>query len=112
MAPSSGTSCPTIWQILAPLLLFGQKFTIHTDHVALVWLKNVKELKGCFCRCSFLLSMYKYDIKYTKVTTKIKADVLSRDCIGNNNNECVETNVGNHVSHLLQLDEIQEAKRK
>ena len=70
----------------------------------------MKNLKGRLFRWSLLLSMHEYNIKCTKGFS-IEYDMLSRDSIENSNNECVETNVGNQVSHLLQLDEIQEAKK-
>lgn len=82
--------------------LFGQKFTIHTDHAALVWLKNVKNLKGRLFRWSLQLSMYEYDIKYTKGTTNFEADMLSRE---------IFENEAKHASHLLQLKEIEEAQK-
>ncbi|GFT82718.1 retrovirus-related Pol polyprotein from transposon 412 [Trichonephila clavipes] len=49
--------------------LHGQKFIIHTGHAALVWLKNVKNLRGRLFRWSLKLSMYDYEIKYLKGST-------------------------------------------
>ena len=86
--------------------LFGKKFTIHTDHAALVWLKNVKNLKGRLFRWSLHLSMFDYNIKYTKGSTNFEADMLSREVPEQN------VNVNNsQVSHLLQLDEIKQAQK-
>ncbi|GFW00221.1 retrovirus-related Pol polyprotein from transposon 17.6 [Trichonephila clavipes] len=41
--------------------LHGKKFIIHTDHAALVWLKNVKNLRGRLFRWSLKLSMFDYE---------------------------------------------------
>ena len=45
----------------------GQKFIIHTDHAALTWLKNVKNVRCRFFRWSLKLSMFDYEINYQKV---------------------------------------------
>lgn len=100
--------------------LFGQKFTLYTDHKALVWLQNVKNLKGRLFRWSLVLSMYDYNIEYTKGTTNIEADMLSRDIsdiiendgiVNDIQSEGIVNNVENHVSHLLQMCEIEEAQK-
>ena len=44
----------------------GQKFIIHRDHVALTWVKNVKNLRGHLFCWSLKLSMFDYEIKYQK----------------------------------------------
>ncbi|GFX87818.1 retrovirus-related Pol polyprotein from transposon 17.6 [Trichonephila clavipes] len=77
--------------------LQGTKFIIHTDHVALVWLKNVKHLRGRLFRWSLKLSMFDYGVKYLKGTNKIEADMLSRHPIAQH--------IQNSV-HLLELNEI------
>ncbi|GFV57955.1 transposon Tf2-6 polyprotein [Trichonephila clavipes] len=46
--------------------LHGSKFTIHTDHAALQWLKSVKHLTGRLFRWSLKLSQYEYSIVYIK----------------------------------------------
>ncbi|GFW92326.1 hypothetical protein TNCV_3542121 [Trichonephila clavipes] len=77
--------------------LHGQNFIIHTDHVALVWLKNVKNLRGRLFRWSLKLSMYDYEIKYLKGSTNIEADMLSRHPVAHHLQ---------HSSHLLDINEI------
>ncbi|GFY07557.1 hypothetical protein TNCV_3650641 [Trichonephila clavipes] len=77
--------------------LHGQKFIIHTDHAALVWLKNVKNLRGRLFRWSLKLSMYDYEIKYLKGYTNIEADMLSRHPVAHHLQ---------HSSHLLDINEI------
>ncbi|GFT88932.1 retrotransposable element Tf2 protein type 1 [Nephila pilipes] len=90
--------------------LFGQKFTIHKVHAALVWLKNLKER---LFRWYLQLSMYEYKFKYTKGTTDFEADMLSRDITEKNTeSEGGVTKLDNHVSHLLQLEEIKEAQKR
>ncbi|GBO17752.1 Transposon Tf2-9 polyprotein [Araneus ventricosus] len=77
--------------------LHGQKFVIHTDHAALVWLKNVKNLRGRLFRWSLKLSMFDYEIKYQKGCTNIEADMLSRHPISHHLQ---------HSVHLLDINEI------
>lgn len=83
--------------------LHGQKFTIHTDHAALVWLKNVKNLRGRLFRWSLKLSMFDYEIKYQKGTTNVEADMLSRNIVS----EPIQ-----QVSHLLELQKLIEYQKK
>lgn len=81
--------------------LHGNKFTIHTDHQALVWLKNVKNLRGRLFRWSLKLSMFDYDIKYKKGTTNVEADMLSRHPVS----QYIQ-----HSVHLLDLDELKQSQ--
>ncbi|GBL94051.1 Transposon Ty3-I Gag-Pol polyprotein [Araneus ventricosus] len=77
--------------------LHGKKFIIHTDHAALVWLKNVKNLRGRLFRWSLKLSMFDYEVKYLKGTANVEADMLSRHPTA----QYIQ-----HSVHLLELDEI------
>ncbi|GBN69077.1 Transposon Tf2-6 polyprotein [Araneus ventricosus] len=77
--------------------LHGQKFVIPTDHAALVWLKNVKNLRGRLFRWSLKLSMFDYEIKYQKGCTNIEADMLSRHPVSHHLQ---------HAVHLLDINEI------
>ncbi|GBO38356.1 Transposon Tf2-6 polyprotein [Araneus ventricosus] len=77
--------------------LHGQKFVFHTDHAALVWLKNVKNLRGRLFRWSLKLSMFDYEIKYQKGCTNIEADMLSRHTVSHHLQ---------HAVHLLDMNEI------
>ncbi|GFW29443.1 hypothetical protein TNCV_743851 [Trichonephila clavipes] len=74
--------------------LHGKKFIIHTDHAALVWLKNVKNLRGRLFRWSLKLSMFDYEVKYLKGTNNVEADMLSRHPIA----QYIQ-----HSVHLLEL---------
>ncbi|GFY03120.1 hypothetical protein TNCV_981251 [Trichonephila clavipes] len=77
--------------------LHDQKFIIHTDHAALVWLKSVKNLRGRLFRWSLKLSMYDNEIKYLKGSTNIEADMLSRHPVAHHLQ---------HSSHLLDINEV------
>ncbi|GFS76831.1 retrovirus-related Pol polyprotein from transposon 17.6 [Trichonephila clavipes] len=61
--------------------LHGSHFTVHTDHNALVWLKNFKIPRVDFFRWSLKVSMYDFDIKYKKGSTNVEADMLTRNPI-------------------------------
>ncbi|GBM23096.1 Transposon Ty3-I Gag-Pol polyprotein [Araneus ventricosus] len=77
--------------------LHGKKFIIHTDHAALVRLKNVKNLRGRLFRWSLKLSMFDYEVKYLKGTANVESDMLSRHHAAQ---------YTQHSVHLLELDEI------
>ncbi|GBN83839.1 Retrovirus-related Pol polyprotein from transposon 17.6 [Araneus ventricosus] len=77
--------------------LHGQKFVIHADHAALVWLKNVKNLRGRLFRWSLKLSKFDYEIKYQKGFTNIEADMLSKHPVSHHRQ---------HSVHLLDINEI------
>ncbi|GFW89038.1 retrovirus-related Pol polyprotein from transposon 17.6 [Trichonephila clavipes] len=57
--------------------LHGSHFTVHSDHNALVWLKNFKNPTGRLFRWSLKASMYDFDIKYKKGSTNVEADMLT-----------------------------------
>ncbi|GFS62057.1 retrovirus-related Pol polyprotein from transposon 17.6 [Trichonephila clavipes] len=61
--------------------LHGSHFTVHTDHNALVWLKNFKNPTGRLFRWSLKVSMYDFDVKYKKGSTNVEADTLTRNPI-------------------------------
>ncbi|GFX05168.1 retrovirus-related Pol polyprotein from transposon 17.6 [Trichonephila clavipes] len=61
--------------------LHGSHFTVHTDHNALVWLKNFKNPTGRLFRWSLKVFMYDFDIKYKKGSTNVAADMLTRNPI-------------------------------
>ncbi|GFU57935.1 retrovirus-related Pol polyprotein from transposon 297 [Trichonephila clavipes] len=77
--------------------LYDQKFIILTDHAALVWLKNIKNLRGRLFRWSLKLNMYDYDIKYLKGSTNIEADILARHPVAHHLQ---------HSNHLLDINEV------
>ena len=58
--------------------LYGQKFLLRTDHAALRWLLNFKDLEGQMARWLERLQMYDFEIVHRKGTTHSNADALSR----------------------------------
>lgn len=81
----------------------GTKFTIHTDHASLVWLKSIKNLRGRLFRWSLKLSMFDYTVEYQKGSTNIEADMLSRNPI---------SHFITPISLLLEADEIIEKQKE
>ncbi|MCG8045846.1 MAG: RNase H-like domain-containing protein [Candidatus Thiodiazotropha endolucinida] len=58
--------------------LLGRKFTVRSDHQALVWICSFREPKGRICRFLEILSAYCFTIEYRKGGKHINADVMSR----------------------------------
>ena len=58
--------------------LHGTRFTIITDHSALVWLMNIKDPNGRLARWSIYLQAFDMDIVHKKGTEHSNADCLSR----------------------------------
>ncbi|GFT88044.1 transposon Tf2-6 polyprotein [Trichonephila clavipes] len=77
--------------------LHGSKFTIHTDHAALQWLKSVKHLTGRLFRWSLKFSQYEYSIVYIKGKLNVEADMLSRNPV---------CHYISPICHFLNTDEI------
>jgi len=59
--------------------LYGNKFTLLTDHKPLVWLNNVKDPTSRLIRWRLKLAEYEYEIKYKAGKTNVNADALSRN---------------------------------
>ena len=58
--------------------LLGRKFTIRTDHQALVWLFRLKEPRGKIARWIEILSHYNFSIEYRPGKKQMHCDALSR----------------------------------
>jgi hypothetical protein len=58
--------------------LFGNKFTIVTDHKPLQWLFNLKEPSSRLVRWRLKLEEFNYNIVYKKGKQNTNADALSR----------------------------------
>jgi hypothetical protein len=66
--------------------LYGRKFTLRTDHVAIRWLQNFKEPTGQLARWLERLSIYDFSIEHRAGRKHRNADALSRkdnegDCL-------------------------------
>ena len=69
--------------------LYGQKFTLITDHKPLVWLHSVKDPTSRLVRWRLKLAEYEYEVIYKAGKKNANADALSRnpvskDCSDNN----------------------------
>ena len=79
-----------VWSIRKNhVYLYGRKFTVVTDHSALVWLMNISDPTGRLARWSIYLQGYQFEIKHRKGVLHSNADVLSRPPIENNHMEMV-----------------------
>ncbi|KAE9289870.1 hypothetical protein PR003_g25435 [Phytophthora rubi] len=58
--------------------LYGRRFSIVTDHIALKWLMTAKEPAGRLHRWSLTLQVYDFDIQYRPGKENHVADALSR----------------------------------
>jgi hypothetical protein len=58
--------------------LYGAKFTIVTDHVALRWLMTTRDFTGKLARWSLLLQEYDFEIKHRPGTQHGNVDGLTR----------------------------------
>lgn len=58
--------------------LLGRKFTVRTDHQALVWLFKLKEPSGKIARWTEILAQYDFSIEYRPGTKQGHCDALSR----------------------------------
>lgn len=67
--------------------LFGQKFSVITDHKPLTWLMNCKDPSSRLVRWRLKLLEYDYDIKYKPGKLNTNADALSRPILQITNNE-------------------------
>lgn len=74
--------------------LYGEKFTIRTDHRPLVWLNSLKEPNSKLQRWRIRLNEYDFDIEYVKGKDNKVADFLSRINIDKNEINMLEEEEG------------------
>jgi hypothetical protein len=60
------------------IYLYGQRFTVITDHAALSWLMNINEPTGKLARWSIYLQTYDFEVIHKKGSQHLNVDVLSR----------------------------------
>ena len=58
--------------------LYGQRFTVHSDHHALRWLRNIKDVTGRLARWSLFIQQFDFEIKHRPGVNNGNADALSR----------------------------------
>lgn len=57
--------------------LYGRRFELHTDHMALKWLLTCKDLMGKLARWSLKLQTYNFDVYHKKGRLNRNVDALS-----------------------------------
>ena len=68
-----------VWEIKQfRVYVHGNKFTVITDHAALVWLMNISDTTGRLAMWSIYLQAYRFDIIHRKGFLHSNADALSR----------------------------------
>lgn len=78
--------CTTYRELLAVVVfvkqfrhyVWGNHFTIRTDHASLVWLKNFKDPEGILARWLSILDTYDFTLEHRKSSLHTNADSLSR----------------------------------
>ena len=58
--------------------LYGQKFTVETDHKPLSWLNRMKDNNARLTRWALLIQPYQFELEYRKGCDNANADGLSR----------------------------------
>ena len=84
--PAQQKYCTTRRELLAVVAtldhfkgyVWGPKFLIRTDHAALVWLKNLKNIQGMLARWLAKLQQFHFDIIHRPGAQHGNADGLSR----------------------------------
>lgn len=62
--------------------LYGRRFTVLTDNIAVKWLHSKKNVQGKLARWILALQDYQFDVKHIKGSENIVADALSRATTG------------------------------
>lgn len=60
------------------VLLYGNRFTVYTDHQHLKWLMSVKDPSNRLMRWSLALAEYSFSIEYKPGRVHSNVDALSR----------------------------------
>ena len=84
--PAQQKYCTTRRELLAVVAtldhfkgyVWGPKFIVRTDHAALVWLKNLKNIQGMLARWLAKLQQFHFEIIHRPGTQHGNADGLSR----------------------------------
>ena len=82
--------------------LYGQKFTIHTDHNALKWLMSIQDPTGRVARWSLLIQQFDFDIVHRPGKSNGNADGLSRRSYGTINLNALDS-AGLQTSRIFEF---------
>ena len=89
--------------------IWGRKFQIVTDHKALCWLKDRKDVSGRLARWSLSLQEYDFDVIHCSGKSNVVADFLSRNPLYSEDEVCVEQDDGMKV-YAIEIMEVQSAQ--
>ena len=96
--------------------LYGQRFTIRTDHASLKWLANFKVLEGQLCRWLNVLSTYDYEMVHRPGRLHSNCDALSRrPCYDTNCSYCekIESRfISDNVGQVCQCNSVDSKANK
>lgn len=87
--------------------LYGNKFTIFTDHRPLAWLYSLKEPNSKLTRWRLRLEEYDFEIKYKKGPQNTNADALSRIKINaiDDDLDSIFVNIGDRQERIQKIIE-------
>lgn len=87
--------------------LYGKRFTIYSDHRALVWLYSLKEPNSKLTRWRLRLSEYDFEVVYKSGKQNTNADALSRIRVNalESDDISMKVNVDPKDEHLRQIAE-------
>lgn len=88
--------------------LFGQKFTVETDHNPLVWLSKIKEPNSRLVRWRLKLEEFDFNVVYKRGLENKVADALSRVELHVNEIDALSTTPQISEIPILDADEIDE----
>ena len=93
--------------------LYGQEFTVRTDHASLIWLKNFQNTVGVLCRWISTIETYSPTWEHRSGSLHLNADALSRKkprrC---KRDDCPDCTSPEYVMHAVQsVDPPRRSKR-
>ena len=83
--------------------LYGRKFVVHTDHLALNWLLNLQDPSSRLTRRAIKLSEYDFTVEHRPGTKMRHADALSRSVNTIDKNEPLSKEV---IRYEQEIDEL------
>ena len=88
--------------------LYGQKFTVRTDHGSLRWLLNMKDPRDQLARWLLELSSYNFDVIHRAGRHHANADGLSREMC----KQCKKLEEQGLSHHLLNAEEVHQKHKQ